>query len=249
MIFYFDETPVCEYCGKEIKRKSHHKGGGLRWCNMDCRKKAQDFKQRTITTCQYCGKPFMEKRERTNLYCSRSCATLAAKQRELYWKQQDDEELKEFEEQERKHRQDLLDKYTELIREAERLRLRIERERPCKECGTIFIGDSKSARYCSDACRKRADNRDHDKRIYRNGQPDLSITLTKVFKRDGGICQICGKRIGFDCDSNSDDYPSIDHILPLAKGGLHQWNNVQLACRGCNTAKGTRYTPACEISS
>jgi 5-methylcytosine-specific restriction endonuclease McrA len=32
-------------------------------------------------------------------------------------------------------------------------------------------------------------------------------------------------------------YPSIDHIVPLAKGGNHTWNNVQLAHHYCNTLK------------
>ena len=185
----------------------------------------------------------MEKRDQPNLYCSRSCSASASKQRELFLKRSDEEEQNKFEEKANKHRQKLFDQYTELIRQAERLRIRIEREKPCKECGEIFVGDSKNTKYCCEACRKRAANRDHDKRIYRNGQPDLSITLMKVYKRDGGICQICGKKIGFDCDSNSDNYPSIDHIIPLSKGGLHQWDNVQLSCRGCNTAKGGKIYP------
>ena len=32
-------------------------------------------------------------------------------------------------------------------------------------------------------------------------------------------------------------YPSIDHIYPVSKGGMHAWNNVQLAHRKCNTYK------------
>lgn len=72
------------------------------------------------------------------------------------------------------------------------------------------------------------------------GAPDLSITLTKLYMRDQGVCQICGRHIDFDCDSNSDYYPSIDHIIPISKGGEHQWDNVQLACRVCNTLKGAK---------
>ncbi len=32
----------------------------------------------------------------------------------------------------------------------------------------------------------------------------------------------------------------VDHIVPLALGGTHTWNNVQLLCRACNGAKGIR---------
>lgn len=34
------------------------------------------------------------------------------------------------------------------------------------------------------------------------------------------------------------DYPTIDHIVPLSKGGPHLWSNVQVACAECNIAKG-----------
>ena len=72
----------------------------------------------------------------------------------------------------------------------------------------------------------------------------MTINLTRLYMRDKGVCQICGRDIDFDCDPNSDDYPSIDHIKPLAKGGLHQWDNVQLACRRCNSLKRDDYSPA-----
>ena len=37
-----------------------------------------------------------------------------------------------------------------------------------------------------------------------------------------------------------DNYPSIDHIIPISKGGTHQWNNVQLAHRKCNRMKSNK---------
>jgi 5-methylcytosine-specific restriction endonuclease McrA len=35
-------------------------------------------------------------------------------------------------------------------------------------------------------------------------------------------------------------YPSIEHVIPLSKGGKHSWNNVKLACMECNTLKGDK---------
>ncbi|MEW1551403.1 HNH endonuclease [Streptomyces tsukubensis] len=29
----------------------------------------------------------------------------------------------------------------------------------------------------------------------------------------------------------------IDHVIPLAKGGLHEWSNLAPACRECNRSK------------
>lgn len=39
-------------------------------------------------------------------------------------------------------------------------------------------------------------------------------------------------------------YPSIDHIVPMSKGGGHVWENVQVAHIICNTEKGD----SCEAS-
>jgi len=45
----------------------------------------------------------------------------------------------------------------------------------------------------------------------------------------GGICLKCG-------DKNI----TIDHIIPLSKGGTHCKNNVQPLCRKCNSSKGVK---------
>ncbi|MER5501330.1 HNH endonuclease [Streptomyces sp. NPDC002561] len=30
----------------------------------------------------------------------------------------------------------------------------------------------------------------------------------------------------------------VDHVRPLAKGGIHAWHNLTPACRTCNQSKG-----------
>lgn len=69
---------------------------------------------------------------------------------------------------------------------------------------------------------------------------DKDVTLKKVIQRDNGICQICGRPV--DIEDKGDRcvgalYPSIDHIIPLSKGGGHTWDNVQLAHMICNSIK------------
>lgn len=46
-------------------------------------------------------------------------------------------------------------------------------------------------------------------------------------------CTYCG-------DSDAD---TIDHVVPLSRGGGNELENLVLACRSCNTAKGTRIYP------
>jgi 5-methylcytosine-specific restriction endonuclease McrA len=110
----------------------------------------------------------------------------------------------------------------------------------CEECGKEFRPKRVGQICCCGGCSKKRSNKMKDTRIYQNGKPDLSISLTRLYMRDIGVCALCGKHIDFDCDSNSAHYPSIDHIIPLSKGGLHSWDNVQLACRECNTRKSNK---------
>jgi 5-methylcytosine-specific restriction endonuclease McrA len=55
-----------------------------------------------------------------------------------------------------------------------------------------------------------------------------------VFARDHGICGICKEPV--DPMSRWE----IDHIVPIMRGGLHSYANVQLAHRKCNRSKGAK---------
>ena len=46
-----------------------------------------------------------------------------------------------------------------------------------------------------------------------------------------GLCAICGKPTPVGLMTR-------DHITPRSKGGGTQWDNIQLACEPCNSAKG-----------
>lgn len=109
----------------------------------------------------------------------------------------------------------------------------------CRECGQLFDTTRPKAVFCCRDCGNRYWNRtkDNKSRYTKNGKADYSITLQKLYVRDGGVCKGCGKRLSFESDSNANDYPSIDHIKPINKGGLHRWDNVQLMCRYCNSIK------------
>lgn len=52
----------------------------------------------------------------------------------------------------------------------------------------------------------------------------------QVLERDAYRCQAC------------DDWHdlAIDHVIPLAKGGGTRFHNLQVLCRPCNLAKGSR---------
>ncbi len=68
-------------------------------------------------------------------------------------------------------------------------------------------------------------------------RPYFSMTVRlsrqNIFVRDHMTCQYCYKRI-------SEKRLTIDHVLPLSKGGQHEWTNVVAACSSCNNRKGNR---------
>lgn len=82
----------------------------------------------------------------------------------------------------------------------------------------------------------------------RSSDYDSSITLTRLIVRDQNICWLCGQECNSQDFVRSDngvfiagnEYPSIDHVKPIAKGGTHSWDNVRLAHRLCNSIKGDK---------
>lgn len=114
----------------------------------------------------------------------------------------------------------------------------------CKYCGNTFETRSVHIVYCSADCRRKYTNTKKDRRIAPDKYIDKDIMLASLYKRDDGICYLCGGKCNYEdyvvrdgtviC---GDWYPSIDHVIPIAKGGEHSWKNVRLAHRKCNTLK------------
>ena len=118
----------------------------------------------------------------------------------------------------------------------------------CPVCNKIFTGNNKS-KYCSAKCGYYIGRKHHDdKRIRRMASKgDASISIKGLIARQGNLCAICGKPVDiYDYEKRGcifiagNYYPSIDHVIPLARGGRHQWDNVQLAHRICNTMKSDK---------
>lgn len=61
-----------------------------------------------------------------------------------------------------------------------------------------------------------------------------------VWGRDEGHC-----RIKLVCDSVFVPFEKmhLDHVVPLSKGGLHCYNNVQTSCPPCNLVKNDKIIP------
>ena len=65
------------------------------------------------------------------------------------------------------------------------------------------------------------------------GHAHVGLTKHRLFVRDRQTCAYCSNRF-------SEGELTVEHILPVSRGGLHEWTNVVTACRSCNTRKGNR---------
>jgi predicted nucleic acid-binding Zn ribbon protein len=109
----------------------------------------------------------------------------------------------------------------------------------CACCGETFFSVHPTQKYCSDKCKKGGST--YRSRCKHYGvYYDPSVTRIKVVKRDKNKCQLCGKICNPNdkrWGSSGPDFPTLDHIVPLSKGGTHTWDNVQCACGICNSYK------------
>lgn len=60
-----------------------------------------------------------------------------------------------------------------------------------------------------------------------------AVDRAVLYERDGGVCGICRRPV-------SRPESSVDHIIPLSKGGEHSYANTRIAHLRCNIARGNR---------
>ena len=194
--------------------------------------------------CLYCGKEFSH-RIASAVYCSDFCADEAwkAKQRALYVGKREKccvicgKELPKYKTRycscECRIRGGHIK--TGVVQTAQKI------TRSCVVCGKEFETWKGRKITCSAECSRKKKNID---RQYKGIVVDSDITLKKLAERDHNQCQICGLFVDWNDYSFKNEniicgnlYPSIDHVTPISKGGLHSWSNVQLAHRRCNSKK------------
>lgn len=67
-----------------------------------------------------------------------------------------------------------------------------------------------------------------------------SFSYPDVYERDSWVCGLCGESIDRSLSWPDPLSVSLDHIVPLSKGGAHTMANVQAAHLVCNVSKGNR---------
>lgn len=226
--FHSRKNLICKQCGEEFYKPSKD---GIKFCSPECRHKWNDeikekkkeekeakWKAEHLKICVECKKEFVVKNKNCNV-----CP-----------------ECKKVRERKRSREYSISKHKITKIK--------------CKNCGIEIdrlYGD-KHSEFCSDECCKIYQSKiskqsPHEKekaRLYsakRKKQiKDARVDDVKyeiIFERDNGICQICGLPIPTSVDRCNRWAGTIDHKIPLSKGGLHSYENCWLSHRQCNSNK------------
>lgn len=111
---------------------------------------------------------------------------------------------------------------------------------PCLDCGKIDKSIRYNRKLCPTCYRKFRNVICGDEQRRRASKRNVENTLTEeqwkqVLEFYNYTCAYCGKSIP-DCYT-------LDHVIPISKGGPHAIDNVVPACLSCNSGKGNRKPP------
>lgn len=218
---------ACEICGAVFRpRRTQIEAGGGRTCSKACRAiaaKGRGAIPLVDCRCGYCGELFLEQRSRVangkGRFCSKAC----------YFK-------------------------------AKTLGNTLLCS--CRGCGTDFVRaksivSSGGGKYCSNACylahvhpisglTSRQDAKAKRFLRMRLTRTEPRISRKAIFERDEWRCWICGEPVDRQVSWPHPQYPTLDHVMPLSKGGIHDPSNLRCAHNACNQRRGNRHAVATE---
>jgi hypothetical protein len=256
---------TCAHCGAEfdVPRGNSKK----RYCGLPCANRAKNAERTAampICTCRQCGEEFRATDSRSTTFCSRSCsyAYLAVHGFPERRKEKQDPPPfpacevcgKPCTNRQAKYCSDACMIEVRKQKDIERAKAKfVPKKVVCKQCGTPFFTEYGTHRsvFCSASCSDRYTKklvggalnhraRKAFRRMYGCVPPLMYQPLRKdvVMKRDGWVCGICGQSIDKHACVPEPLSPSVDHIVALAAGGAHTYDNVQAAHFECNWKKG-----------
>ena len=224
-------------CGKDFECTHRRK-----YCDDDCRQKARRSQRKAykvpkvIKECEWCGKEFESSNDYRIKFCSMECQQTSYSRtiREYGPLEKRLEELKADREK----------RLAEKQKEIEARKIARTVTKSCKWCGKEFTTDIPNKLTCSEYCSRKRSAKKNDKRSNSSNTVDNDISLPRLYKRDLGICYLCHSKtdptdiVRYPTHVIAGPrYPTIEHVIPIAKGGLHAWDNIKLACKQCNSTK------------
>jgi 5-methylcytosine-specific restriction endonuclease McrA len=131
------------------------------------------------------------------------------------------------------------------------------RLRNCAHCGNTYRPKrSRQKTFCSVECRNdamratkvsrrvnynspsRVSGKNPRRRARKYGVEYQPVSKRTVFERDNWTCGICSKPIDQALSYPHQLSASLDHVVPLSRGGAHTYSNVRAAHLICNSLRG-----------
>jgi len=114
----------------------------------------------------------------------------------------------------------------------------------CLVCNNDFESTKKSKGVCYKCQRKkrkRSPNQSGRKKSFDERAKKYNVAYEKInandiYKRDNYRCLSCGCKV-VKSDTYRPDQATIDHVIPMSKGGSHTIDNIVTMCHTCNSIK------------
>lgn len=128
----------------------------------------------------------------------------------------------------------------------------------CVNCGIAFKHPGKNDVTCSVTCiveherqlhkrwsqtekfKEIARQREYRRKARKKAVHFEDFLRNEIFERDGWSCQICGQPVLRNVKFPHPFFPTLDHRIPLARGGPHTRDNAQTAHLLCNIQKSDK---------
>jgi len=136
-------------------------------------------------------------------------------------------------------------------------------ETKCRHCGVAFTSLTRTEKphhYCSRDCtyrfwKKTARKKNKQKHGHIKREKTKlpawvvrgDLSLSGLYARSNGKCVQCKCSTVISKEYRSDQ-ATVDHIVPMSKGGLHIQDNLQLMCQKCNSAKSDTITGSARLT-
>lgn len=225
----------CAACGGKFER-SGSRGPDPRFCSATCREREKYKRRKASTLCPGCGETMAPAgaQSAADPKCRR-CRMRGHGTYAMYKKRgcrcPECRKASARENSAYRKRRAMIGNPVEKAREP----------RTCDYCASSFQGRKDTGqRFCSAPCARDAQGR----RPVSQFKIKKSVRLA-IYEACGWQCQLCFSPVRPDEDPNHPRYPTLDHIQPRARGGSDDASNLRLACRQCNTLRGTNveWTP------
>lgn len=245
-----EPTGVCDFCGRATRRRGRT-GPFPRYCGKPCQQRAGRRRRGEVPTeprtCTGCGASLagFQANRRT---CSRRCH---------HWVKRNPGAPHPSAAKRACARcgipindRDVRSAFcSNTCRDREYAGCVVNEQRLCGFCGQMFLTLRKTSQFCGRECSAAAEyaankadylRRAKADRARRRGARVETFPHEEVFERDGWVCYLCNELVDREAIWPAPLMPSLDHVVPISRGGEHSRANTRCAHLVCNLRKGDR---------